>query len=128
MVLLGVLFLGLVVGRLASVLAPIGAAFAPAVCRVCHGCGVAEHDEICDCEACQAVEEGREARAPSVHEPAHGALLEPAIAAPAAAWATPLDVAQRRTDLCRLLTLMPLEDLLPRGADPPVVPPPERAA
>lgn len=126
--LLACLFVGLVIGRLASVLAPISAAVAPAVCRVCHGCGVAEHDDVCDCEACHAVDEGRSEGGASVHEPAHDAVADHAVAAPAPGWAALFDVVPPRPSGARLLALPLGARWLPKGSDPPVVPPPERGA
>ncbi len=126
--LLGLLFLGLLVGRLSSVLAPIAAALAPAVCRVCHGCGVGEPGELCDCDACHAVDEGRAARAPSMHEPIHDAVLEHQAASPAPGWAGVFGPLAKPVSAARTLSNPSPRALRPRGLDPPLVPPPDVAS
>lgn len=70
---LGVLVAALLVSRLGAYLAPMAAAFAPAICHVCHGCAVGGPHEVCDCEACQEAAAVLGDEHPWVKGPPHGA-------------------------------------------------------
>lgn len=126
--LLGLLFLALVVGRLANVLAPIAASLAPAVCKICHGCSVGDHEDVCDCDACHAVEEGRVAAVPSVHERAHGALAGETSFVPAPGVVVDLPSEGAPTGMSWVVPAAIHAPLSSKHPDPPVEPPPRICA
>jgi hypothetical protein len=70
---LGLLVAVMLASRLGSYLAPMAAAFAPAVCHVCHGCAVGGPHEVCDCESCVEAAALLGDEHPWVKGPPHGA-------------------------------------------------------